>query len=60
MEKSVERGYEGRMHLLSDKARGRMKSFVERKREEDEDRRIVDGDPDEAKADLAATLADLD
>jgi hypothetical protein len=57
---NVEGGYEGRMHLLSDKVRRRVELFVERKVEESKEKKIVDWDPDEAKSRLAEILADLD
>ncbi|SPQ23206.1 52151c35-bda9-4ffa-8e26-67eb9443bfa5 [Thermothielavioides terrestris] len=57
---NVEGGYEGRMHLLSEKAKRRMELLVERKLEERKEKKIVDWDPDEAKAYLAEILADLD
>ena len=58
--KNVDGGYEGRMHLLSEKVKGRMELFVERKRDESDNYRIVDWDPEEARAYLAEILADLD
>ncbi|KAH6636409.1 kinase-like domain-containing protein, partial [Chaetomium tenue] len=57
---NVEGGYEGRMNLLSAKAKKRMEWFVERKVEESKERKIVDWDPEEARAYLAEILADLD
>ncbi|KAH6849858.1 hypothetical protein B0I37DRAFT_427660 [Chaetomium sp. MPI-CAGE-AT-0009] len=57
---NVEGGYEGRMNLLSEKAKRRMDWFVERKLEESKEEKIVDWDPEEARACLAEILADLD
>ncbi len=57
---NVEGGYEGRMHLLSEKVKWRMERFVERKMEETKESKIVEWDADEAKSDLAEILADLD
>lgn len=56
---NVQGGYEGRIHLLSEKARDRMEWLVERKVEENKEQKIVDWDPEEAKAYLAQILADL-
>ncbi|AEO64049.1 uncharacterized protein THITE_2012285, partial [Thermothielavioides terrestris NRRL 8126] len=53
---NVEGGYEGRMHLLSEKAKRRMELLVERKLGERKEKKIVDWDPDEAKAYLAEIL----
>lgn len=57
---NVEGGYEGRMNLLSAKVKKRMEWFVERKVEESKEQKIVDWDPEEARAYLAEILADLD
>jgi hypothetical protein len=48
------------MHLLSEKVKGRMELFVERKMDERDDYRIVGWDPEEARAYLAEILTDLD
>jgi hypothetical protein len=56
---NVEGGYEGRMKLLSEKVKKRMEWFVERKVEESKEEKIVDWDPEEARAYLAEILADL-
>ncbi|KAG7290702.1 hypothetical protein NEMBOFW57_000705 [Staphylotrichum longicolle] len=56
---NVQGGYEGRIHLLSEKARDRMEWLVERKVEENKEQIIVDWNPEEAKAYLAQILADL-
>ncbi|KAK3295806.1 uncharacterized protein B0H64DRAFT_155323 [Chaetomium fimeti] len=57
---NVEGGYEGRMNLLSEKVKRRMESFVDRKVEESKEKKLVDWDPEEARAYLAEILADLD
>jgi len=57
--KNAEGGYEGRMHLLSEKVRNRMDLFVERKVEENREQKIVDWEREEARSYLAQILADL-
>ncbi|KAK3900869.1 kinase-like domain-containing protein [Staphylotrichum tortipilum] len=57
---NVQGGYEGRMHLLSEKAKRRMEVFVERKVEEMNDEKIVDWDAGEARSYLTEIFADLD
>ncbi|KAK4097032.1 hypothetical protein N658DRAFT_500906 [Parathielavia hyrcaniae] len=53
-------GWEGRAHLLSEKGKRRMEVFVERKVEGSKEKKIVDWDPDEARACLAESIADFD
>ncbi|KAK4152851.1 hypothetical protein C8A00DRAFT_15888 [Chaetomidium leptoderma] len=57
---NVEGGYEGRMHLLSEKVKRRVELFVERKVEESREQKLVDWDPEEARSYLAEILTDLD
>jgi hypothetical protein len=57
---NVEGGYEGRLNLLSEKVKNRMESFVERKVAESKDRKIVEWEPEKARAYLAEILADLE
>ncbi|KAK3900870.1 kinase-like domain-containing protein [Staphylotrichum tortipilum] len=58
--RNVEGGYEGRMHLLSEKVKRRMERFVEKKLDENKESKIVDWDAGEARFYLAEILADLD
>jgi aminoglycoside phosphotransferase (APT) family kinase protein len=57
---NVEGGYEGRLNLLSEKVKNRMETFVERKVAESKDRKIVEWEPEKARAYLAEILADLE
>ena len=58
--KNTEGGFEGRMHLLPDKVRKRMESFVDKKVEESQEMKIEEWESQQAREYLAEILADLD
>jgi hypothetical protein len=58
--KNAAGGYEGRMNLLSAKARRRMELFADRKVEESKEARIEEWDPEAAKSYLREILSDLE
>ncbi|AEO59382.1 hypothetical protein MYCTH_2307624 [Thermothelomyces thermophilus ATCC 42464] len=57
---NAEGGFEGRMHLLPDKVRRRMQSFVDKKVEDSKEEKIDEWEPQQAREYLAEILADLD
>jgi hypothetical protein len=57
---NVEGVYERRLNLLSEKVKNRMERFVERKVAESKNRKIVEWEPEQARAYLAEILADLE
>ncbi|KAL2167873.1 hypothetical protein VTG60DRAFT_660 [Thermothelomyces hinnuleus] len=58
--KNAEGGFEGRMHLLPDKVRRRMQSFVDKKVEDSKEKKIDEWEPQQTREYLAEILADLD
>ncbi|KAL2196048.1 hypothetical protein P885DRAFT_69668 [Corynascus similis CBS 632.67] len=58
--KNTEGGFEGRMHLLPDRVRKRMESFVDKKVEESQEMKIEEWESQQARDYLAEILADLD